>query len=183
MVKNDNDLPMEILKFTTRYDALQDRLCIDGEDRDGRIVSLWLTHRLLRRLIPALVKLITPVAESEDKVAVLAEWALDFAKTQQKPELPVTPQPVPTSPGRMVAPPDHLLISSIELKNSTRRVELVFCLPTNTPVATIEFNAETLRQWLSIVYRLWTGADWTLVEWPAWMQPPASQGTARALVH
>ena len=173
---------MELSKVTTRYSAHQDRLCIDGQSADGQVVSLWLTCRLMRHLIPLLIKLITPAADAADKATTLAEWALTSAKAQQKPQPPVTRRAVPRagSPATQTPPAANWLVSTIELKSSPKQAVLVFRLSANQDVATIAFPPVHLRQWLSIVYRHWCGAGWPINEWPSWIReaesPSAPEG-------
>ena len=104
-------MTLELQTFTTRYNPHQDRLCIDGQTFGGEVISLWLTYRLLRNLLPALLQLITPAAETEDKSNILAEWALTTAQAQQKPEKAVR-KPVQNSPRTNTPPPASWLISA-----------------------------------------------------------------------
>ena len=41
-------------RMTTEYRAQEDRLCLTGERTGGDAVVLWLTQRLLNRLVPHL---------------------------------------------------------------------------------------------------------------------------------
>ena len=41
-------------RITTAYDPEQDRMRLDGERADGSTLTLWLTQRLLKHLLPAL---------------------------------------------------------------------------------------------------------------------------------
>lgn len=41
-------------RITTEYRAQEDRLCLTGERANGDAVVLWLTQRLLNRLVPHL---------------------------------------------------------------------------------------------------------------------------------
>ena len=173
---------MELKKFTTKYNPHQDRLCIDGQSARGEVVSLWLTYRLMRHLIPLLINLVTPAADAQDKASTLAEWAMSSAKAQQKPEAAVTRLVVPNGPRADAPTPVSWLVSSVELKSSPKRAILVFSLLANKPVATIELSPEHLRQWLSIVYRLWVGAGWPTNEWPAWVKETEKPATPQGAV-
>ena len=47
--------PTGLERVTTRYSVAQDRICLAGELPGGSPVVLWLTQRLLRRLLPPLL--------------------------------------------------------------------------------------------------------------------------------
>lgn len=173
---------MELQKFTTYYGKHQDRLCIDGQSTGGDIVSLWLTYRLLRQLVPALLKLVTPAADNHDKAATLAKWALDNARTQQKPAKAVTPTLEPGPTGAATPSSACWLISAIGLKSSPHCAILVFRISADKTVATITFKPEHLRQWLSIVYRLWNAAGWPTNEWPSWVKDTENPAAPESLV-
>lgn len=161
---------MELQKFTTRYNPYQDRLCIDGQDPAGAVVRLWLTYRLSRQLIPLLVKLITPAADGEEKSVILAEWALSNACAQQGPETAVRRPSVDSRSPPPAEPPVVWLVSSIELKASAKQAVLGFRSGEDKVVASVSLRPDHLRQWLSIVYRLWRNAGWPNKEWPAWLE-------------
>jgi hypothetical protein len=161
---------MELQKFTTRYNPYQDRLCIDGQSAAGTVVRLWLTYRLSRQLVPLLARLITPVADGEQMAATLAEWALSNACLQQRPEAAVRRPSVTGWPGPNAEPPAGWLVSAIELKSSPKRAVLAFRSAEDKVVASVALQPDHLRQWLSIVYRLWRNAGWPSKEWPAWLE-------------
>ncbi len=172
---------MELQTFTTRYNAHQDRLCIDGQTFGGEVISLWLTYRLLRNLLPALLQLVTPAADTKDKSNILAEWALTTAQAQQRPEKAVR-KPIQDRPRPNTPPPASWLISSIELKSSPQRALLVFCISEHKSVAVVSLKPEHLRQWLGIVYRMWKRAGWPENEWPSWMRGTETSSTPDNLI-
>ena len=173
---------MELQKLTTYYHKHQDRLCIDGQNAEGEIIRLWLTYRLLRQLIPALLNLVTPAADTNEKSATLAEWALTNARAKQKPAKAVTPPPTSAAPGVGTTSPPSWLISAIALKKSPKRAVMVFRISANKAVATIAFTPEHLRQWLSIVFRLWNSAGWPTNEWPNWVKDTAKSAAPEGAV-
>jgi len=173
---------LELQTFTTLYNVHQDRLCIDGQTCSGEVVSLWFTYRLLRKLLPSLLQLITPVAETEDKSNILAEWALTTAQAHHKPEMAVRIPPAQNTQRTNAPLPASWLIRSIELKSSPKRALLVFCISDHKAVANVSLNPEHLRLWLGIVYRLWKRAGWSENEWPNWMSAAEMSSTSTNVV-
>lgn len=172
---------MQLEVITTSYDAHQDRLCLDGQSAAGDVVGLWLTYRLLRKLLPMLLRLITPAAETRDQRNILAQWSLAAAQTPPEMEKQVTPLARKSADSH---PPLHSrwLISSINLQSSPNRATLVLQISPNKPVATISFGGEHLRQWMAIVYRLWKRAGWPEDQWPVWVRQAQSEATPRPVV-
>ena len=49
-----------LTRITTRYVALEDRIRLAGEVEGAGMVSIWLTRRLLQRLLPKLLRGLEP---------------------------------------------------------------------------------------------------------------------------
>ena len=71
-----------VKRFTTAYDPAQDRVRITLEQTDASVQVLWLTRRLLVRLVPEIVKILTTLpklrrdAQSGGKGSMAAaRWA------------------------------------------------------------------------------------------------------------
>lgn len=47
---------MNLNRVTTVYVDLEDRFRLSGKTQDGQVLVLWLTQRLLCRLVPHLVR-------------------------------------------------------------------------------------------------------------------------------
>ena len=177
---------MKIERFTTRYHPLQDRFCLDCASLDNEGISLWLTHRLLKHLLPALLQLITPVAETRDKAVVLAQWAFTTARDQQpQARSDLGPSTAALPPVAVAPRPATWLVSSIDLQTAPHQVTLRFNSTTVGTVATLSLSPERLRQWLGILYRLWTGAGWTESLWPHWLEAAVIEPspTSEGLIH
>lgn len=180
---------MEFEKLTTRYDEYQDRICVDGQTAHGEVVTLWLTYRLLQRLLPLLLEVITPLPGTDPNVDLLAAWELSKARAQQKPQKAVERPPVqvPSGAGETMASTaaPFWLVESVELKGSTPTQTRMSFRTGTGEAASITFSAEQLRQWVSIVYSQWQIAGWSPAVWPDWLRGVAetqSQDTG-ALVH
>lgn len=160
---------LELQRFTTRYSASEDRICIEGLSVQDEVVHLWLTCRMLRQLLPPLLGLITPAAETLELVTVMARWALAKARSQHQAVSAVVPS-VQKQPAIDPPLPTCWLVRSIDVKSSAQQALVTFNVVDSQAIATIAFTPARLRQWLGIVHRLWQRAGWPEHAWPGWMQ-------------
>jgi hypothetical protein len=181
---------MEFKKITTRYDEQQDRLAIDGQTADGEVMTLWLTHRLLQRLMPPLFAIITPAPGEDYNESTRAAWELTTARARLEPQESVVRTLAPNAPGVTTPSVDAMhssswLVQSIDLRRFPAQTLLVFHGATAEKEATFLFSAERLRQWLLIVHSQWRRAGWSLAIWPDWVKEigeDSGQGS-EVLVH
>lgn len=136
--------------MTTQYVADEDRILISASTAKGGTVRLWLTHRIVGRLVPALAKLVQPRHQDPVYCKVMDEIAQQNAEQRQEPQEPV----IAASPGH------EWLVRKINIQKGERGVALVFVGPDGER-ARISFSGELLRQWLGIVRRVCRTADWT----------------------
>ncbi|ABM40826.1 MAG: hypothetical protein E7K47_22235 [Acidovorax sp.] len=173
-------------RITTAYDPAQDRMRLAGERADGSTLTLWLTQRLLKRLLPALWQWL----ERHDAPAGAAHsarlpgyhsdavhgFAQQAARAQLPPQPPVTPHE--RSP--------QWLVHSIQLSAGASGVELRFSGEpgTDAPVG-LTLAAQPLRQWLSILQQQYHEAEWPTQDWPAWLAAAAGPAApaGRAMLH
>ena len=83
-------------RVTTRYSVKQDRICLAGELPGGSPVVLWLTQRLLRRLLPPLLVWLQEQGGAAHAVMgqalyadALQGFAQQAARAQLQPQAPV----------------------------------------------------------------------------------------------
>lgn len=147
-------------RLSTRYVPEQDRLCMTGLLASGQTVQLWLTQRLLLRLVPTLTAWLEqqPGAQS----SVVQEFVQQAAQAQ------LAPQPA------VVAQADvaEALVLTVRVGRAAEAVTLHFDA---APLATscLVLNTQQLRQWLSIVLAACQAAQWPLDGWPLWLRQPA----------
>lgn len=142
----------DLQRLTTEYIDAEDRLRISGETADGQIVVLWLTQRLLHRLLPHLTTWLAPTqAGSAD--ARRAELLHGFA--QQAAVQALTPQ----APVRLENPKTSWLVHTVDLDHLPEMLRLTFKRDAEATAA-ISFTVDALRQWLGIVYRQCQLAEW-----------------------
>ena len=88
--------PTGLERVTTRYSVAQDRICLAGELPGGSPVVLWLTQRLLRRLLPPLLAWLQEQGGAAHAVMgsalyadALQGFAQQAARAQLQPQAPV----------------------------------------------------------------------------------------------
>jgi hypothetical protein len=156
----------EIKRFTTIFDAEEDRLKVAVELEDGSTRLLWMTRRLLLRIVPQLVALL----ERNERQKALQQSAPVAAENLHRQNQMaalgrISPQKT------IVAPePEHgILISGLTLRQTPKGLLFIFFDRHKTPHLTVPFDAVLLRQWLSVLHRNFAAAGWTDDVWPEWM--------------
>lgn len=167
-------MPIPLQRLTTVYSAPEDRIRISAEDNKGRVVVMWLTQRLLKRMLPALIEWYEKRAGNIVGAEVRQSFAQLSAVSRLKPQPPV-------ASGSSI---DAGVIESIDIKRGNNEVRLVLKTRRFEP-AELAFSDETLRQWLDIAYRAYLKAEWTGVPWPEWLQEtrPKGRSAARKVIH
>lgn len=175
--------PPLLERLSLRYDSTQDRVRLAGELNTGQAAVLWLTQRLLLRLVPHLCRWLeqhgapagaawapsaTP-AQYRDAMRFFAQQAASQGMHAQPPVLPA-PQTA------------HWLVDSVAVAQSAGLVKLVWASPDDAQQVGLVLRAQALRQWLIILERQWREAQWPMGVWPRWMQgaPPTSAEQADA---
>jgi hypothetical protein len=164
----------QIQRFSVVYDVAQDRLAWDSEDEAGATTRLWLTQRLSRGLVGALLPLLQPspaaqpvpvqhqaAAQSWEQAAAMA----DFGKVPG-----VRPKPK-TVEG---------LVRSIQIRPSGDQISLLFEFG-DQEARSVGVSQAAVRQMLSVMHKLYVAAGWPLDIWPAWIAGPQAAPPADAL--
>lgn len=149
--------PLE--RITTRYIDLEDRIRLSGQQGDSAPVVIWLTRRLLYRLLPALLQWFEHQGEETFRAQALNSFAQQAASAEFKSQLPVQ-----ASSGSAV-----WLVQSIEMSIEKKVLRLIFRGP-DKQSSILVLTAGLLRQWLNILYDACLKAGWPLDVWPAWIR-------------
>lgn len=163
-------------RITTRYSDVQDRIRLAGELDDGQTMVLWLTQRLLNRVIPLLCQKL----EQQEGGTPLAEVKQEFA--QQRARADLAPQPAVQT----AAHTQRVLVHSVDLKPLRTGMGLQFKNADGNVVASLQLHAKPLRQWLNIVYDQYLRAGWPSNVWPAWVaeaKPAHGKGPGAPVLH
>ena len=154
-------------RITTEYIELEDRVRLAGETGNGERLVLWLTRRLLDRLVPHLVAWLEKSAGPQAPASRLyAEARQGFARDAARAGLRPEP-PVPAS-----AASRSWLVGSVDVSLGEASIRLNFKGLAESDQACLDMREAPLRQWLGIIHALYIGASWPLSLWPAWMSTP-----------
>ena len=148
----------DLQRLTTEYCDVEDRVRLTGAVTDQAPVVLWLTQRLLQRLVPPLVQWLEQSGRALPRADVLQSFAQHAAQAELIPQAPV----------RGGADSASWLVHSIEFASTDRVVRLTF-KGADRHVATLTMTATLLRQWMAILHMACRKAGWPLDLWPAWM--------------
>ncbi len=171
-------MSLALERITTQYIEAEDRIRLSGSTRDGHSQVLWLTQRLLSRLLPRLLDALQPSAPatrlaSQPPQDEWQSWLQAAARDSLQQQAPV-----PTDNAQAV-----WLVHAINLSLSSEAVRVAFCDETGQERAELTMNPTVLRQWLSIVYEGWRKAEWPATLWPVWIRPDVSPAVDKSLWH
>lgn len=176
----------ELQRITTQYVDIEDRMRLSGEIAADRVEVLWLTQRLLNRLITLLLSRLEPstVANASNHIgrtpaATDGQQELMQGFAQRAAVAALTPQPAVQ--GRADTPGWRVL--SVDVIDTGGALRLVFKsgedgseLPAS-PVA-LTLSQQALRQWLGILHDQYLLAEWPMGIWPSWMHSASTPLTA-----
>lgn len=167
----------DIRKFSLAYDAAEDRIAWDGEDLQGATTRLWLTQRLSRRLVGALL----PMLQPPDPAPSAAPPAPAREAAVQSWEQAAAMAGFGRVPGvRPRADTRVGLVHAVHLQPGPRGVRVTF---ESSPAGarSVDLAPAALRQMLAVTHRLYVTAEWPLDIWPAWIADPAGVRAPEAL--
>lgn len=164
---------LELDTITTLYSTDQDRISLNARVKEGGTARIWLTQRIVHRLIPALVNIVKPKHDDPVYAEVIASVAQQRAVDRHEPQAPV----------QVAAETEHeWLVNKIDLQLPKQATILIFS-SADGRTARLVMNAELLRQWLAILRRVYVTSEWKGAEWPEWMDPPAPEVSKPKVLH
>jgi len=158
-----------VKRFTTAYDPAQDRVRITLEQSDASVHVLWLTRRLLVRLVPEIVKILTALPKLRKDASSGSE--AEHGRSQ----MGAIGQIAPQAPVGYQEAESETLVSSMRAR-ITRQAVLIDFKEAEETLQTLEFGETTLRQWLAVLHQNFHYAGWKDDIWPAWISVKAVQG-------
>lgn len=170
----------DLTRLTCEYTDREDRIRLLGETTEGKTVVIWLTQRLLRRLVSHLCDwLEANAAVSEASTA--AQWGNPAALWQGFAQQMAQSQLEPQAPVRVTSDAVEWLVREVDLEvgGGGQRIALSFksdtgAAVTGIRVARMGMSVLHLRQWLGMLHRQCQQADWPLSVWPDWMDDAPS---------
>lgn len=145
-------------RLTTQFAAEEDRIRVSGEEVDGRIQVMWLSQRLLNRLVPALCDMLGRPQQDERVADMLNSFEQQAAQAQLTAQEPVRPD----------AGSAAWLVTRVDLASTSQGTRLAFHGGGGEQAAVV-MPELGLRQWLSILRDQYQAAEWPLNAWPAWV--------------
>ena len=155
-----------ILTFTARYDAIEDRLRLDAVDAQGGKQAIFLTRRLVDRVIPVLVSHLegkTPDGVPSDLAQGMSQSrARQVRQAGETTQAVVADNETPT-----------WLCRTIHLQKVAHGLNVIFTDDTRIDVIMPMVEAN-LRAMLDILLDLYTKAGWPTELFPEWQKPEAT---------
>lgn len=169
-------------RITTQYIEHEDRLRLTGITDQGEAVVLWLSQRLLLRLIPHLTAWLEKTGNPGQSAAAadqrINEQLQDQAQRTARNELTPLPPVTPESGTRT------WMAHTVDVAHNPGAVRMTFRGDPDLSVD-LGLNSRELRQWLAIVYDMWRLAQWPDSIWPNWItdSTPRVTVTGTTLLH
>lgn len=148
----------ELQRITTTYVDAEDRLRLTGELNSGVTLEVWLSQRLLLRLIPHLTLWLEQRGTTAFPTEIEQALEQHAASKNLSAEAPVQH----TGEG------SSWLAQAVDMNAGDHAMRLAFRRDGETPV-TLTLTVQALRQWLSILRMLWVQAEWPADVWPEWL--------------
>lgn len=155
-----------IIKFSFAYDPAEDRLALDTEDDAGVAARLWLTQRLCRGVVAALIPVLQNSVAGHlppDAQATLQSWEQAAALEgfgQAPPVKADTGSGAGLANAVHIRPRDDGLSLTVDFATGESRF--------------IPMSFAALRQALSEMHRLFVVAGWPRDIWPEWIANPGT---------
>jgi len=173
-INGQNILKMRTV--TMAFDPIEDRICMDAADFSGRVEKLWLSRRLLDRLVPALTKQLEQLDEPESESNSRAEiqsFAQEKAIVEKKEHSPI----------KGSSESKFWLVTSIQVGQKNNDFQLRFINEIEEAgqkfvkhKGVFTLAKPNLRQWLNAVFKIYQKAEWKTDSFPNWMDDTNSIG-------
>jgi hypothetical protein len=165
----------DLKRITTAYNLDQDRICLVGATEAGPTVVIWLTQRLLLRLITVLLQWLDK--QVVGKAGLLASDALQsFAQEAAQAALSVEP------PVAQEGKEQAWLVKAVDISGPANQTILELRGHAGER-ARLAMNPTELRQWLFIMRRAWAASGWPTAVWPDWLDPKDASGDKDVVRH
>lgn len=153
-------MSVQLKKVTLAYSPLEDRIRMTAERNDGNPQGYWLTMRMSSQLVRTVCR---QLEKNDNEGGQRLDQGTRHAVQQQAAEWQYKPSEPVQASGEvpMITP------ASIDVAFSADRTALLFPAEKDCK-ASLQMNRMELRQWLSILYRMFRNAGWPLDAWPAW---------------
>lgn len=169
-------------RITFDYSATEDRLLARMQASDGERQAAWLTQRLARRLVKALLAHLDKTTMTE-RTSVASNSAVSSGSVSQSPKemlmsfrhqaaMLKRESPPPVAP---IDTHDLPLLEIIHARLLQSRAVLTIELPAGPVV--LSLSHDHAWQLLQILLNIFGKADWPVDAWPDWMRDGDANGT------
>jgi hypothetical protein len=173
----------KLQRITSIYSDVEDRFRITGEVSAESTRCLWLTQRLLLRLVPHILEWLNEIARAEGKgdlgqAELMQDFAQQAAKARLEPQaavpVPTMPDPnaaIETTPGAATAGQQEAiwLVKEVDISKSTNGILTLTFKHESANGVQLAMAPIELRQWLIILHSQWLQAGWPAAIWPEWV--------------
>tara|TARA_E500000331_G_scaffold353699_1_gene404933 strand:+ start:465 stop:971 length:507 start_codon:yes stop_codon:yes gene_type:complete len=145
-------------RITTQFVDIEDRVKISALSQDNETLVLWLTQRLLIRIVDRCLTFV-----DENIGAKGANLPVSEASSNKQPNL----QQISPSEEAVVATLNcrSLLIQEVDLRYYQDQLSIVFRHNKENQFS-LHFDRQQLCQWLTIIFNIWRQAEWPMTIWP-----------------
>ena len=165
---------LKLERVTTEYIEGEDRVRVTGQTSDAGPVILWLTRRMLDRLMATLFDILGKSYADPAYGSIRNEFAQEAAVSTLVPQPPVVPPDTEA--------PKSWLVRLVNVSKNEVAVVLTFKSEDELDQASLALEYVQLRQWMSIVDRAYKKGDWPRINWPDWFLDPLEGKSQEVLV-
>jgi hypothetical protein len=158
------DAALALRRLTTEYVESEDRLRIAAETSEGQTVVLWVTQRLMLRLVPALLNWLQPDKSEQTKQTAQHAFAQEEARARLARQPAVVVEDLQA----------QSRVDAVDLTLAATSIQLRWRGPDLPQPVAVVMEPLPLRQWLGIVHQQFAQAQWPMSVWPAWMSAGAA---------
>lgn len=149
---------LELQRLTTEYIDAEDRMRLTAEIRPGETLVLWLSQRLLMRLLPHLFLWLEKQGSTAFPAEIEQSLEQRAASENMSAEAPV----------QRSGDSRSWLVEAVDMSAGGNALRLSF-RRAGEDVASLSLPPGPMRQWLTILHTLWEIAEWPAGVWPEWM--------------
>jgi hypothetical protein len=157
-----------IRRFTTEYVVAEDRMRLSLERGDDSVAVLWLTRRLMRRLVPQVVKVVDALPRLQGGGQQTPPPSDNAQRRSQLDALGKIEQQAPVLAGDLPDGLENHLITGLGLRMAKTAVFIDFKVGEDV-VQTLPFSEAALRQWLGLLHLNFRKGEWVEDVWPSWI--------------
>ena len=156
---------------TMGFDPAEDRIYMDSSDGKGSVQRLWLSRRLLDKLIPTL----TDQLEKQSTRNIPTDLEQSFA--QEKAEI----NKKKTTAIKALNDNPSWLVTSVNIRKTKHEFQLVFIDDRKKKnkgkkqIANFNLATNNLRQWLNAIFKIYRKASWDTKNFPDWLLGSSSR--------